>query len=61
MLLNYGMKKTVHFSFRTTDENMDYLKQIASEDDRTPSYVLNKMIDYFRAKGSPSDTVKKIK
>jgi predicted transcriptional regulator len=55
------MKKTVHFSFRTTDENMDYLKQVANEGDRTPSYVLNKMIDYFRAKGSPSDTVKKIK
>jgi len=54
------MKKTVHFSFRTTDENMDYLKQIASEDDRTPSYVLNKMIDYFR-NSSPTETLNKIR
>jgi predicted transcriptional regulator len=54
------MKKTVHFSFRTTDENMDYLKQVANEGDRTPSYVLNKMIDYFRD-STPSSTLKKIR
>ena len=45
------MKKTAHFSFRTTEENMAYLRLIAQVDDRTPAYVLSKMIDYFRIRG----------
>ena len=45
------MKKDKHFSFRTTEQNLNYLKLIAEFDDRTPSYVLNKMIDTFRERG----------
>ena len=45
------MKKTELFSFRTTEQNMNYLKLIAESDDRTPSYILNKMIDAFRERG----------
>ena len=45
------MKKTELFSFRTTDENLNYLKMIAETDDRSSSYILNKMIEAFRNRG----------
>ena len=45
------MKKTELFSFRTTEQNLNYLKLIAESDDRTSSYILNKMIDAFRERG----------
>ena len=45
------MKKIKHFSFRTTEQNMNYLKLIAEVDDRSKSYILNKMIDAFRKRG----------
>ena len=45
------MKKIKHFSFRTTEQNMNYLKLIAEDDDRSKSYILNKMIDTFRKRG----------
>ena len=45
------MKKDRHFSFRTTEQNLNYLKLIAEYDDRTTSYILNKMIDAFRNRG----------
>ena len=45
------MKKTKLFSFRTTEQNLNYLKLIAESDDRTSSYILNKMINAFRARG----------
>ena len=45
------MKKDKHFSFRTTEQNVNYLNLIAESDDRTPSYILNKMIDAFRERG----------
>ena len=45
------MKKTELFSFRTTEQNLNYLKLIAEIDDRSQSYILNKMIDTFRERG----------
>ena len=45
------MKKTELFSFRTTEQNLNYLKLIAQVDDRSQSYILNKMIDAFRQRG----------
>ena len=45
------MKKTEIFSFRTTEQNLNYLKLIAQVDDRSQSYILNKMIDAFRQRG----------
>jgi len=45
------MKKNKHFSFRTTEQNLNYLHLIAQSDDRTSSYILNKMIDAFRERG----------
>ena len=53
------MKKSEHFSFRTTEQNMNYLKLIAEVDDRTPAYVLSKMIDYFRMRGYRVDELNK--
>ena len=51
VILNYYMKKTELFSFRTTEQNLNYLKLLADSDDRTPSYILNRMIDAFRERG----------
>ena len=45
------MKKTQLMSFRTTEENVNYLKMIAESDDRSQSYILNKMIEAFRSRG----------
>ena len=45
------MKKIKHLSFRTTEKNLSYLKLIAESDDRSQSYILNKMIDAFRERG----------
>ena len=45
------MKKTELFSFRTTKQNLNYLKLLAYTDDRSQSYILNKMIDAFRERG----------
>jgi len=51
MLLNYYMKKIKHCSFRTTEQNLNYLKLLAELDNRSQSYILNKMIDTFRKRG----------
>ena len=45
------MKKIKHLSFRTTEQNMNYVKLIAEVDNRSQSYILNKMIDAFRKRG----------
>ena len=45
------MKKSELFSFRTTEQNLNYLKLLAGIDDRSQSYILNKMIDAFRERG----------
>ena len=38
-------------SFRTTDSNVEYLHKLAESDERSLSYVLNKMVDAFRTEG----------
>ncbi len=51
VLLYLYMKKIKHLSFRTTVQNMNYVKLFAEGDDRSQSYILNKMIDAFRKRG----------
>ena len=51
VLLYLHMKKTELISFRTTEENVNYLKLLAEGDDRSQSYILNKMIEAFRSRG----------
>ena len=43
-------KKTELISFRTTLENDKYLRELADSDERSLSFVLNKMVDAFRLK-----------
>ena len=59
--LIYCVKKSELIAFRTTLQNHKYLQALAKEDERSVSWILDKMIEYFRDKGSPSDTVKKIR
>ena len=51
VILYYRMRKIKHLSFRTTEQNMNYLQLIAEVDDRSQSYILNKMIEAFRERG----------
>ncbi len=50
-LLTLNMKKDKHFSFRTTQDDWEYIVQLAKNDERTPSFILNKMIQAFRNRG----------
>ena len=43
-------KKSVSITFRTTETNDKFLKELASSEKLTPSYVLNRMIDMWRRK-----------
>ena len=38
-------------TFRTSDENVKYLKDLAESDERSVSFVLHKMVDALRARG----------
>ena len=44
-------KKSEHIVFRTTEENLEYVKLLADSDDRTTAWILNKMIETFKDKG----------
>lgn len=44
-------KKNERLTFRTTKANMDYLKKLGDSDERSASWVVNKMIEYFKNKG----------
>tara|TARA_B100001971_G_scaffold39272_1_gene34357 strand:+ start:118 stop:279 length:162 start_codon:yes stop_codon:yes gene_type:complete len=44
-------KKDQLLSFRTTEGNHDYLKQLAESNERSVSYILNKMIQGCRKRG----------
>ena len=43
-------KKTERLSFRTTDDSLEYLKKLGESDDRSISYVINKMVEHFKNK-----------
>ncbi len=52
VILNYTMdKKDELIAFRTTKGNLNYLKQLAESDERSVSYILNKMIEKCRERG----------
>ena len=52
VILNYTMdKKDELIAFRTTTGNLNYLKQLAESDERSVSYILNKMIEKCRERG----------
>ena len=51
-------KKDELISFRTTEDNLKYLKQLAESDERSVSYILNKMIQYFKEEAKLEDFFK---
>ena len=52
VILTYTMdKKDELIAFRTTTGNLNYLKQLAESDERSVSYILNKMIEKCRERG----------
>ena len=56
----YTMKKSKTYSLRTTDENYQFLEKMADEDDRSVASVINRMITYFKNKGSVRAAVKEL-
>ena len=52
-------KKTEITSFRTTEDNLNYLKKLGESDERSISYVINRMIEHF--KGKSVKDIRKIK
>jgi len=51
-------KKDELISFRTTEYNLNYLKKLAESDERSVSYMLNKMILYFKEEAILEDSCK---
>ena len=49
------MKKDKLLSFRTTDKNDKYLRDLMDKTDRSMSYIISKMIDAFRGRGVDDD------
>ena len=43
-------QKSISLSFRTSKQNIQYLRLLAESDDRSLSYAINKMVDSFRSK-----------
>ena len=44
-------KKSEQITFRTTFENVEYLKVLQDSDDRTQGWILNKMIQVLMDRG----------
>ena len=54
------MKKSELIAFRTTPENHEYLQELANEDERSVSWILDKMVRYFRSKGDVKKSMKEL-
>jgi len=54
-------KKTEFVAFRLTDEQKSYLDAVAQEDDRSVSWVIQKLIDWFRVNKTPKQAVQSVK
>ena len=54
------MKKDKSYSLRTTDENYSFLEQMAAEDDRSVANIINRMVSYFKNKGTARAAVKEL-
>ncbi|MFC1565602.1 Arc family DNA-binding protein [Candidatus Neomarinimicrobiota bacterium] len=39
--------KSVSFNFRMTEEIKDFLDKLAKENDRSVSYIINDLLEYF--------------
>jgi len=60
IVITLSMKKSSFLSFRTTQENEEFLKEIAELDERSVSSVISKMIGYFRIKGDAKKTIQEL-
>ena len=48
-------KKDKLLSFRTTEDNDKYLRELMEKSDRSMSYLISKMIDVFRGRAVDDD------
>ena len=58
--LIYCVKKSELIAFRTTPKNHKYLQALAKEDERSVSWILDKMVRYFRSKGNANKTIREL-
>lgn len=48
------MKKSAYITIRTSEEVRAYIEKLAKEDDRTISYIINKILEeYVKKETSP--------
>ena len=58
--LIYCVKKSELIAFRTTPKNHKYLQALAKEDERSVSWILDKMVRYFSNKGDAKNTIREL-
>ena len=58
--LIYCVKKSELIAFRATPKNHKYLQALAKEDERSVSWILDKMVRYFRSKGDARKTIREL-
>ena len=58
--LIYCVKKSELIAFRTTPKNHKYLQALAKEDERSVSWILDKMVRYFSNKGSVKKAIQEL-
>jgi len=58
--LIYCVKKSELIAFRTTPKNHKYLQALAKEDERSVSWILDKMVRYFSNKGDAKKTIREL-
>ena len=58
--LIYCVKKSELIAFRTTPKNHKYLQALAKEDERSVSWILDKMVRYFSSKGDARKTIREL-
>lgn len=54
-------KKSELLAFRTTEDQRRYLQAVADLDERSVSWAIQKMIDFFRINKSPEQALQDLK
>jgi len=54
-------KKNKLMAFRTTESQRKFLEKVASMDDRSLSWVIDGMIDWFRVNKTPGQTLQSVR
>mgnify|MGYP002725615352 CR=1 FL=1 len=54
-------KRNVYIGVRITDSQKSYLESVAQEDDRTVSWVIQSLVEWYRQNKTPQEALKLVK